>query len=196
MESNDRSNQLLAELITLYKVCAPWCNAYGPINQLLHATQAAAFARLHHAPTSLVVATLLHDVGHVLPGSNRRVSVDVADDNHEHEGHRWLSGFFGPEVTEPVRLHVEAKRYLCTMSSHYTEGLSLQAFRRLAPQGGTMNEKEVASFRAEPYWREAVFLRQCDDVANDPEGPLPPFAAFWSDIESCIRHDVEVALPA
>jgi predicted HD phosphohydrolase len=196
MESNDRSNQLLAELLTLYKICAPWCNAYGPINQLLHATQAAAFARMHHAPTSLVVATLLHDVGHVLPGPNHRASVEAALDQHEHVGHRWLCGFFGPEVTEPVRLHVQAKRYLCTLSPDYMEGLSPQAFGRLAPQGGTMNEREIASFRAEPYWREAVFLRQCDDVANDPEGPMPPFATFWSDIESCIRVNVAVAQPA
>jgi hypothetical protein len=35
------------------------------------------------------------------------------DDEHEQLGAIWLIDYFVPEVVEPVRLHVAAKRYLC-----------------------------------------------------------------------------------
>src|SRR5215472_16930409 len=84
-----------------------------PVSQREHALQAAHLAETEGAVDSLVVAALLHDIGHLLHDLPEDIADQGADAHHEDVGHDWLARYFGPEITEPVRLHVEAKRYLC-----------------------------------------------------------------------------------
>ena len=93
------------------------------VNQLQHALQCAALAERTKAPDSLVIAALLHDIGH-LSHDDEGLAARGLDARHEDTGAEVLSRFFGPDVTEPVRLHVEAKRYLCTANPRYFDRLS------------------------------------------------------------------------
>jgi predicted HD phosphohydrolase len=80
---------------------------------LEHSLQAAGLAKQADAAPHLVVAALLHDVGHLLHGMPEDIAGQGIDGRHEMAGEAWLRLRFGPEISEPVRLHVDAKRYLC-----------------------------------------------------------------------------------
>ena len=86
-------------------------------------------------------------------------------------GARWLSQWLGEAVTEPVRLHVPAKRYLCATDAKYLALLSAESVRTLALQGGPMTPGEVTGFEALPFSRDAVAVRRWDDQAKDPRSP-------------------------
>jgi gamma-butyrobetaine dioxygenase len=144
----------------------------------VHMRQAGALAQRSGAPDALVAAALLHDVGHLLDAGDRR---------HGVAGAAWLSRWFGPEVTEPVRLHVAAKRYLCATDPGYTSLLSEESVRTLAVQGGPMTEAEAAEFAASPYAGDAVAVRRWDDLAKDPAGQPPPFGYFVTLLDR-LRH--------
>ncbi len=79
----------------------------------------------------------------------------------------WRSDF-GPEVYEPVHLHVAAKRYLCATDPAYFTRLSPASVQSLQLQGGPMSADEIAAFESNPYFREAVRLRHWDDKAKVP----------------------------
>ena len=147
-----------------------------------HMRQAGALAEAAGAAAPLVAAALLHDVGHLrseprggLEGSSSRDSTDA---RHGTGGARWLSQWFGPAVTEPVRLHVAAKRYLCAAEPVYFGLLSPESVRTLALQGGPMTPEQAAAFEALPYARDAVAVRRWDDQAKDPAVTPPGFDHF------------------
>jgi predicted HD phosphohydrolase len=123
-----------------------------------HALQTAAHAEASGAGEALVVAALLHDVGHLLalvtPGPIQP---------HETSGAAYLAQLFPPAVTAPVAMHVEAKRYLCAVEPDYAASLSAGSTRSLARQGGPMTEEEAATFRNTSGWAGAVSLRRWDD---------------------------------
>ena len=136
-----------------------------------HMRQAGALAEAAGAAAPLVAAALLHDVGHLRKATDSR---------HGAAGARWLSQWFGAAVTEPVRLHVAAKRYLCATEPGYFGRLSPESVRTLALQGGPMTPAQAAAFEALPYAREAVAVRRWDDQAKDPAVTPPGFAHFES----------------
>jgi gamma-butyrobetaine dioxygenase len=147
-----------------------------------HMRQAGALAEAAGAAAPLVAAALLHDVGHLhseprggLGGSSPRGSTDA---RHGTAGGQWLSQWFGAAVTEPVRLHVAAKRYLCATEPGYFGLLSAESVRTLALQGGPMTAEQAAAFAAMPYARDAVTVRRWDDEAKDPSVTPPPFGHF------------------
>ena len=131
-----------------------------------HALQAAHFAQLDDAPPALIIASLLHDIGHLIDPAPEQIAEWTSDARHEHGGASWLAVRFGPEISEPVRLHVAAKRYLCASDPGYLKLLSAASIRTLQLQGGAMTRAETATFEAEPYCREAVQLRRWDDRAK------------------------------
>jgi [1-hydroxy-2-(trimethylamino)ethyl]phosphonate dioxygenase len=138
------------------------------VSQTEHALQAAELAELENAPDRLVVAALLHDVGHLLKGQDEDLAHRGVDGRHEEAGCAWLSTHFGPEVTEPIRLHVAAKRYLCAVDPAYLAGLSPSSRLSLTLQGGPMGIEEQAQFENHRYHRDAVRLRHWDDTAKVP----------------------------
>ncbi len=137
---------------------------YGEcVSMAEHGLQAAHFAQAAGAPTALVVAALLHDVGHLVEEAPNDLAAWTSDAAHERVGAGWLALRFPPEVSEPVRLHVPAKRYLLATDAEYFAKLSPASVVTLKLQGGPMSLEEAARFENERFHREAVLVRRCDD---------------------------------
>lgn len=152
------------------------------VTMIQHQLQAGALAAHGGAEDALVVASLLHDVGHIvgqLVGEPDAASALAAatDAHHDASGATWLAQWFGPEVTEPVRLHVAAKRYLVATEPEYAAQLSPASVHTLGLQGGPMSAGEITAFEANPHSRAAVALRRFDEAAKDPAVDAPPLAA-------------------
>ena len=145
-----------------------------------HMLQAGALAEAAGAESPLVAAALLHDIGHLL-------GEDEDEDRHGEAGADWLSQWFGAAVTEPVRLHVPAKRYLCAADAEYFGLLSAESVRTLSLQGGPMTAAEVAAFEALPFSRDAAAVRRWDDRAKDTAVAPPRFAHFAPLLEALVR---------
>ena len=148
-----------------------------------HMLQTGALALDAGAPDHLVVAALLHDVGHFRAAD----PMGDADNHHDDAGADLLARWFPPAVTEPVRRHVAAKRYLCAVDPGYRTLLSAASVHTLARQGGPMEDAERAAFEALPGWSDAVEVRRWDDAAKDRDTPTPPFAMFASTIAAVHR---------
>jgi gamma-butyrobetaine dioxygenase len=144
-----------------------------PVTLTQHMLQAATLAEAEGAPDHLIAAALLHDVGHV-----RTIADSDAEDRHADRGANWLTRWFPPSVTEPVRLHVAAKRYLCAVEPDYAARLSEASTQSLAAQGGPMSQAEVDDFERSPYAAAAVAVRGWDEAAKDPNAPTHPFEHF------------------
>ena len=128
-----------------------------------HCLQAAYFAQAAAATPGLVLAALLHDIGHLIEDVPSDLAEWTVDAHHERVGGRWLAQRFPPEVSEPVRLHVPAKRYLLATDESYFAKLSPASVVTLKLQGGPMAAHEVAQFETERFYKEAVRVRQWDD---------------------------------
>jgi phosphonate degradation associated HDIG domain protein len=151
---------------------------YGEgVTQNEHAVQCAMLAERAGAPPALVVAALLHDVGHLAAHAQERHAF-VLDDRHEAAGATLLAAIYDEAVCAPVALHVAAKRHLCFTDPGYAAALSDASRRSLALQGGAFDAAEAAAFERVPYWREAVLLRRCDDGGKSDEGADRRFADF------------------
>ena len=155
-----------------------------PVSQLEHALQAAYHAERENAPPRLVVAALLHDIGHLLHDLGEHVADQGIDARHEDVGNAWLAQYFGPEVTEPVRMHVDAKRYLCATDAEYLKLLSPASLQSLQLQGGPFSETEAREFERRPFAREAVRLRRWDDMAKEPAIRVPGLEHYREMIEA------------
>ncbi len=145
------------------------------VSQAQHMLQTAALAERDGAPTELVVAALLHDVGHFTGPLTGADLMGGSDNRHSHVAADWLAQWFSPAVTEPIRLHVAAKRYLCAVEPTYFAVLSEASRYTLDVQGGPMSSEEVDTFEAEPYAQDAVRLRRWDDAAKDAAQSVPAF---------------------
>ena len=156
------------------------------VSQLQHALQAALQAEHADCVPALITAALLHDIGHMVHGLGDDPAAAGVDDRHESLGHAYLTRIFGPEVCEPVRLHVAAKRYLCGTEPDYFARLAPDSVRSLALQGGPMSPEEVASFRSLPHADAAVRLRRFDEGAKVRDLATPPVAHFLPYLRACV----------
>jgi len=156
------------------------------VTQLQHALQAATLAQSTGAKPTLITASLLHDIGHILHNLPADAPDQDIDDFHENLAARYLETHFVPAVSEPVRLHVAAKRYLCATEPAYLSILSEPSIQSLALQGGPMSAAEVAEFEQSPFYKDAVQLRTWDDQAKDPEMVTAPIEAFAGHIEGAL----------
>jgi gamma-butyrobetaine dioxygenase len=162
---------------------------YGePVTMSEHMLQTAQCAARSGAPPALVLAALLHDIGHLVEHVPDDLADWVEDAHHEEVGARWLAGRFGPEISEPVRLHVPAKRYLCAIDTDYFARLSEASVYTLKLQGGPMSEDEVRHFEAHPHHREAVRVRRFDDAGKQPGALIPALAHYHTLIEAHARR--------
>ncbi|HEX6704884.1 MAG TPA: phosphohydrolase [Albitalea sp.] len=146
-----------------------------PVTALQHALQCAQRAESAQAEPPLVAAALLHDLGHFLDAS---VELDDVDDVHELRALPLLAEGFGADVIEPIRLHVQAKRYLVATDPAYAQTLSPASVHSLGLQGGRMNLAEADAFARLPCARDAVALRRWDDLAKDPTRRTPPLEHY------------------
>jgi len=168
------------------------------LSQLDHALQTAALAGAAGASDELLVAALLHDIGHLLAlegqargGSPRPAVAELPEIDlvHEAVGARYLARLYPPAVTAPIALHVRAKRYRCTVDGGYHEGLSTGSKRSLEKQGGRMSDDEVAAFEALPGFADAVDLRGWDDGGKIDGLDVPG----WDHYASALHR---IAVPA
>jgi phosphonate degradation associated HDIG domain protein len=145
-----------------------------PVSQLEHALQAAHYAEQDGASDALVTAALVHDIGHLVHKLPEDAADRGIDTRHEMLGAAWLARYCGAEVTEPIRLHVPAKRYLCATDPHYLGQLSPASVQSLGLQGGPFSAAEIAQFQRNPHYQDAVALRRWDDRAKIPGLQVPP----------------------
>jgi gamma-butyrobetaine dioxygenase len=157
-----------------------------PVTIATHLLQAGALAQAADAAPALVAAALLHDVGHLRGAdaladgieSSGRDLMAGSDNDHGERGAQWLAQWFPAAVTEPVRLHVAAKRYLCAAEPGYFALLSPASVYTLSLQGGPMTAAEATAFAAGPRAAGAVAVRRWDDAAKDPAAEVPGFAWY------------------
>jgi phosphonate degradation associated HDIG domain protein len=154
---------LAGDILALYESRGTRSYFGERVSMAEHGLQAAHFARAAGAAEALVVAALLHDIGHLLEEVPDALEEWTRDARHEEIGACWLARHFDAAVCEPVRLHVPAKRYLCATDAGYFARLSAASVHTLKLQGGPMSVSERSRFEAEPFWREAVQVRGWDD---------------------------------
>jgi len=162
--------------------------AYGGerINQLEHALQTAMIAEQAGADASLIVASLLHDYGHLIHNFGDDVFRSGIDDRHEILGAEKLSAFFGDAVTMPIMMHVEAKRYLCAIDPQYAKNLSPASTWSLKLQGGPFTAIESDEFIRRPFADKAAKLRRWDESAKEYGLRTPNLEHFRPYLEACL----------
>ena len=159
-----------------------------PVTQLEHALQTATRAAESGAAPSIVVAALLHDLGHLLNDQGETPTLRGVDDVHQYAALPFLRPLFGDDVLAPIKLHVDAKRYLCATRPDYYDALSVDSKRSLALQGGIFTADEAAAFIAQAHAKDAVSVRLWDDLAKIAGLPTPPLAHFVPMLEAAQRN--------
>jgi phosphonate degradation associated HDIG domain protein len=159
------------------------------VTQLEHALQAATLAEQDGLSAVAIAAALLHDIGHLLHGHGEDCATHGLDDRHEELGVRFLAHAFGPDITEPIRLHVAAKRYLTATQPAYRDCLSVASQRSLELQGGPMLAAEIAEFEANPHFGTIVKVRLYDDRAKIAGLVTPSFAHFRKYLEAVLSGE-------
>jgi phosphonate degradation associated HDIG domain protein len=180
------------DILTLFKKRGASAYFGERVSMTEHALQAAYFAQQDAAPPTLIVAALLHDVGHLLDDVPDDIADWSTDGRHEELGSRWLAQRLSADIFEPVRLHVPAKRYLCAIDAAYLAKLSPASVHTLQLQGGPMSPSEVASFETERYFRQAVRVRQWDDrgkIAGLTTPSLASYDALLKDLTHVSQED-------
>ena len=155
------------------------------VSQLEHALQAATHAERAGAPPELVCAALLHDIGHMLNDKGETPTLRGVDDEHQNAALPFLRAHFPAAVLEPIRLHVDAKRYLCATRADYYGRLSEDSKRSLELQGGVFGAAEAERFIAQPYAAEAVRVRLWDDAAKMRGAATADLAHFAPLLQAC-----------
>ena len=173
MNHDTPKSSLLAELRQLFQQSGSNMYAGEPVTQTEHALQAASLAEQDGASDALVVAGLLHDVGHLLHDLGEDIAEHGVDDCHEQLGAEWLQQHFPDAVTQPVMLHVAAKRYRCAIDEQYYQKLSSASRLSLSLQGGPFSASQVQHFREGPFFHDALQLRGWDEAAKVPGMATP-----------------------
>jgi phosphonate degradation associated HDIG domain protein len=156
-----------------------------PVTQLEHALQAAALAEAEGASDELVTAALLHDLGHMLHDLGETPTLRGVDDVHQFRALPFLRGTFGAGVLDPIRLHVDAKRYLCATRADYHAALSEDSKRSLRLQGGIFDAAKAQAFISQPGAEDAVRVRIWDDAAKTAHAVTPPLSHFLARAARC-----------
>ena len=170
---NDISNLLLAH----------GSHQYGgeAVSQLEHALQCAYLAECAQESEETIVAALLHDIGQLLSAENHSnlTSKDQStDDLHQYIALPFIRNIFSDAVIEPIKLHVDAKRYLCAVDNTYWATLSDASKKSLEVQGGVYSDAEAIAFESSAFGQESVRLRRYDDLAKIPGVQTPPLAHY------------------
>lgn len=139
-----------------------------------HCLQCAALAAREGAADPLILAALLHDVGHLVAAPDDGFGVH----RHDIVGAAYLADRFPISVVDPVRLHVEAKRYRVALDPDYRARLSAASTHTLAHQGGPMSPREMRAFEANPHHRAAIRLRAWDDAGKVEGLDVPPLDTY------------------
>jgi phosphonate degradation associated HDIG domain protein len=149
-----------------------------PVTMAQHMLQGATMAEEAGQSEVIIVAALLHDIGHFTSEFGTFQMNDTEDRFHEEAGAKVLEAFFPTLVTDCVRYHVAAKRYLCAARPDYFNRLSEASIHSLNLQGGPMSDAEVAAFEGNPNLKEIIQVRYLDDAGKRDDMDTPPFSHF------------------
>ena len=165
-----------------------------PVTQLQHALQSAQLAEQSGADAALIVAALLHDLGHMVNDQGETPTLRGIDDRHEYVALPFLRALFDDAVLQPIRLHVDAKRYLCARGDAATgarstapsigRNLSADSKRSLELQGGIFSDAEAQRFISQPHAEGAVSVRLWDDAAKVENAVTPPLSHYLAIAET------------
>lgn len=181
-----RAAQIIDDIFSVFRERGH--KMYGEaVTELQHALQCATFAERAGEPPHVIAACVLHDYGHLCHELGEDIAEHGVDALHENIGADKLSKFFAPEVVEPVRLHVAAKRYLCWKEDGYLTGLSEASRRSLELQGGPMMDSEGQEFEQHPHYKAAVRCRRYDDMGKVTGMSTPDLEHFRPQLEAFIR---------
>ena len=158
------------------------------VSMAQHMLQAAQFAELANGPPELVVAALLHDIGHYSNEIPDTVLMQGTNNFHEEAGANFLADYFPPGVTEPIRQHVAAKRYLCATDRAYFSRLSQASVYTLKVKGGPMKPGEVVEFEKSPFLDSCIKVRLWDDEGKDPDRPHPDFSHYRAEVQGLVKN--------
>jgi phosphonate degradation associated HDIG domain protein len=172
----------ISEVLRLYESRGAAQYGSEAVSQLEHALQCAALAEQDGAAPALVAASLLHDLGHLLAEAPHVLGRE-ADDLHQYLAIPFLRHALPEAALEPIRLHVDAKRYLCRADAGYWAALSPASRHSLELQGGAFTAAQAARFIERPFARDAVLLRRWDDLAKVPGKRTPPLAHYAEVLE-------------
>jgi len=192
MTSRPAADAFVAELTDLYNRLGGLRYGEG-VTQMEHAVQTAHHAKLDGASPDLIAAALLHDVGHMMQKIGENAADLGIDARHEHISAGYLARAFGPGVTEPVRLHVAAKRYRVAVDPAYLERLSPASLQSLALQGGPMSSAEIEDFLADPASHDALRLRGYDEAGKAPEAEVAGFETYQNLLRDLIASEGRLA---
>ncbi len=168
---------------------------YGEsVTQLEHALQCASLAQQAGVGSALVIAALLHDIGHMVHDDAAAAFKEARDDHHEALGAKWLRRHFVDAVVQPVAWHVQAKRYLCLRESGYWDALSAVSKQTLVLQGGPMNEAEATRFEQQAYAQDAVMIRRWDDTGKREDAEVLPLQHFLDLVPQVVMPTVDGVL--
>jgi predicted HD phosphohydrolase len=157
-----------------------------PVCMSQHMEQSAACAVADNATDELVIALLLHDIGHFVGDFPVEALENGINNCHEDAGADFLAPYFSKAVTEPIRLHVMAKKYLCAVDDEYINRLSDASVNSLNAQGGPMTTAEVKAFESNPHHLAAVKARHYDDDGKVSGLDIRPIKDYRSLLESLL----------
>lgn len=176
-----RMNCTPESIINLYQSGGARRCAGEPLSQLEHAWQCGRLAEKSGATLPLQLASWLHDIGHLWVNGEGSPALHGQNDAHEDVGANLLLPVFGESVSEPIRWHVQAKRYLVTTRPGYVKKLSSDSLRSLQWQGGVMSPGDCQMFERKPHFVDALKLRVWDDLGKNTS---------WFDVskEEALEH--------
>lgn len=160
-----------------------------PVTMAEHMLQGATIAEQNGQSEEIIVGALLHDIGHFTSEFGTYHPDDTEDRHHEDAGAEVLEQFFPSVITDCVRFHVAAKRYLCATKPSYFDRLSAASVRTLELQGGPMNADEVAEFEKNPNLKEIIAVRYLDEAGKRAGMETPDYWHFAPMVQRMVdRH--------
>jgi phosphonate degradation associated HDIG domain protein len=163
-----------------------------PVTMAEHMLQGAHFAEQAGEDEATIVAALLHDIGHFTSEFGTFSMEDTSDKFHEEAGAKVLERFFPTLVTDCVRYHVAAKRYLCATKPEYFDSLSPASIHSLNLQGGPMSSEEVVEFEKNPNVERITQVRIYDDLGKEAGLKTRPFNYYAPMIQRVVNsHRVQ-----
>jgi predicted HD phosphohydrolase len=178
-------NQIIEEILGAYETGGDL--DYGEnISMREHMLQTACLAEQGGNEERIIVAALLHDYGHLVCDQPNNIFAEGSDNFHETVGARALESWFDEGIVGAIRLHVDAKRYLCAANPKYLAKLSDASITTLGVQGGPMNREEMVGFREQVGYEMALTIRVYDDLGKEPRMLRPKLPHYVPMLRRCL----------
>lgn len=149
-----------------------------PVSQTTHALQCAYFATKSQHSSDVIIASLLHDIGHL--ANHKQYEMDNLGVLY----HEWIGAKlafdlgFSAKIALLIGHHVDAKRYLAAKKKDYGARLSSASEKTLSFQGGVMSEREMHDFSIHPCFKEILQVRINDEKAKEVSLDVPGLSSY------------------